>query len=73
MKNIILHGGAGIRLRPLTFSDPKQLIPITNKPVSQYVLEDLGTPRLRRLWNGSNIMIGRGVSNNIKFICQLKW
>ncbi|MEM2929121.1 MAG: glucose-1-phosphate thymidylyltransferase [Nitrososphaerota archaeon] len=41
MKGIILHGGAGTRLRPLTFSGPKQLIPIANKPVSQYVLEDL--------------------------------
>ncbi|MEM3713529.1 MAG: sugar phosphate nucleotidyltransferase, partial [Nitrososphaeria archaeon] len=41
MKGIILHGGAGTRLRPLTFSGPKQLIPIANKPASQYVLEDL--------------------------------
>jgi len=41
VKGIILHGGAGTRLRPLTFSGPKQLIPIANKPVSQYVLEDL--------------------------------
>lgn len=41
MKGVILHGGAGTRLRPLSFSGPKQLIPIANKPVSQYVLEDL--------------------------------
>ena len=36
-----MHGGAGTRLRPLTLSGPKQLIPIANKPISQYVLEDL--------------------------------
>jgi glucose-1-phosphate thymidylyltransferase len=41
LKGIILHGGSGTRLRPLTYSGPKQLIPIANKPVSQYALEDL--------------------------------
>lgn len=47
MKGVILHGGAGTRLRPLTFSGPKQLIPIANKPVSQYVLEDLRDAGIR--------------------------
>ncbi len=41
MKGIVLHGGAGTRLRPLTHTGPKQLIPIANKPVSQYAVEDL--------------------------------
>jgi len=47
MKGIILHGGAGTRLRPLSFSGPKQLIPVANKPVSQYVLEDLRDSGIR--------------------------
>ena len=41
MKGVILHGGFGTKLRPLTHTGPKQLIPIANKPNSQYVLEDL--------------------------------
>jgi len=41
MRGVILHGGYGTKLRPLTYSYPKQLLPIANKPISQYVLENL--------------------------------
>jgi len=47
LRGVILHGGAGTRLRPLTFSGPKQLIPVANKPVSQYALEDLRDAGIR--------------------------
>ena len=49
MKGVILHGGAGTRLRPLTFSGPKQLIPVANKPISQYVLEDLRDSGIKQI------------------------
>ncbi len=41
MKGILLHGGHGTRLRPLTHTGPKQLLPIANKPMSEFCLESM--------------------------------
>lgn len=41
MKGIVLAGGTGSRLRPITHTGPKQLVPVANKPVMQYGIEDL--------------------------------
>ena len=41
MKGVILHAGHGTRLRPLTHTGPKQLLPIANKPMSNYCVETL--------------------------------
>ncbi|MEU8261691.1 glucose-1-phosphate thymidylyltransferase [Micromonospora sp. NPDC048999] len=41
MRALVLSGGSGLRCRPFTHSMPKQLIPIANKPVLHYVIENI--------------------------------
>ena len=39
MKAVVMAGGSGSRLRPLTIQRPKPMIPIVNKPVMSHILD----------------------------------
>ena len=62
MKGIILHGGHGTRLRPLTHTGPKQLLPIANKPMSEYCMESIRETGITDI----AIIIGGLGSNKVK-------
>jgi len=41
MKGVVLCAGEGTRMRPLTYSQPKHLVPIANRPVIEWILDTI--------------------------------
>jgi glucose-1-phosphate thymidylyltransferase len=49
MKALVLSGGAGTRLRPITHTRAKQLVPVANKPVLFYGLEAIAGAQVKEV------------------------
>ena len=58
MRAIVLSGGFGLRLRPLTDDRPKPLIPVNGRPIAEFQLE----------W-----LMKEGKIDSVTFACGYKW
>ncbi len=69
MKGLVLSGGYGTRLRPLTYSQQKQLIPVANKPVLFYAIQDLIDAGIKEIY----VIVGPNKEQVMETVRGAKW
>lgn len=70
MKALVLSGGKGTRLRPITHTSAKQLVPIANKPILFYGLESIAQAGIKEVGiivGDTQAEIRQAVGNGSKF------
>ncbi|MDL4820254.1 glucose-1-phosphate thymidylyltransferase [Actinomadura opuntiae] len=70
MKALVLAGGTGMRLRPLSYAIPKQLVPVANRPVLDHVVRgvrDLGVTEIGVVVGDGGAQIAEALGDGSRF------
>ncbi|MDF1498577.1 MAG: glucose-1-phosphate thymidylyltransferase [Patescibacteria group bacterium] len=76
MKALITAGGHGTRLRPITYTTNKHLVPIANKPMIYYALEkvaDTGIKEVGIVINAGDVIFPKKVGDGSKWGLKIKY
>jgi glucose-1-phosphate thymidylyltransferase len=76
LKGLVLSGGKGSRLRPFTYTNAKQLVPLANKPVIFYTIEQLvesGITDIGIVIGDTGEQVKAAVGDGSKFGCTISY
>ncbi len=76
MKALITSGGKGTRLRPITHTQNKHLIPIANKPILHYAIESIAEAGIKEMGiviNADNDDVAKAIGNGERWGVQIQY